>query len=56
MLWKRGWHSRFHYFSLFCLENILLIKINGPLLRKIHEDVDNVLVSQTIDLYVERKN
>ena len=38
------------------LENILLIKINGPFLRKIHEDFDNILVSLSIDLYFQKKN
>ena len=38
------------------LENILLIKINGPFLRKIHKDFDNILVSLSIDLYFQKKN
>ena len=39
------------------LENILLIKINGPVLRnKIHEDFNNILVLRTIDLYYQKKN
>ena len=33
------------------LENILLIKINSPVLGKTHNDFDNILVSQAIDLY-----
>ena len=39
-----------------CLENILLIIINGPVLRKIHKDFDNILVSRAIDLYFQKKN
>ena len=31
-----------------CLENILLIIINGPVLRKILKDLDNILVSRAI--------
>ena len=38
------------------LENILLIKINGPVLRKIHKNFDNILVSRAIDLYFQKKN
>ena len=38
------------------LENILLIKINGPVSRKIHKDFDNILVSWAIDLYFQKKN
>ena len=37
------------------LENILLTKINGPVLRKIHKDFDNILVSQAIGLYFQKK-
>ena len=33
------------------LENIFLIKINSPVLGKTHNDFDNILVSQAIDLY-----
>ena len=36
------------------LENIL-IRINGPVLRKIHKDFDNILVSQAIYLYFQKK-
>ena len=36
------------------LENILLIKINSPVLGKTHNDFDNILVSQAIDLYFEK--
>ena len=39
-----------------CLENILLIKINGPVLQKIHKEFDNILVSRAIDLYFQEKN
>ena len=39
-----------------CLENILLIKINDPVLHKIHKDFDNILVSWAIDLYFQKKN
>ena len=39
-----------------CLENILLIKISGPVLRKIHKDFDIVLVLRAIDLYFQKKN
>ena len=38
------------------LENIPLIKINGPVLRKIHKDFDNILVSRAIDLFFQKKN
>ena len=38
------------------LENILLIKIKGPVLRKIHKDFDNILVSLSVDLYFQKKN
>ena len=38
------------------LENILLIKVNGPVLQKIHTDFDNILVFQAIDLYFQKKN
>ena len=38
------------------LENILLIKINDPVLRKIHKDFSNILVSWAIDLYFQEKN
>ena len=38
------------------LENTLLIKINGPVLRKIHKDFDNILVLRAIDLYFQKKN
>ena len=38
------------------LENILLIKINGPVSRKIHKYFDNILVSWAIDLYFQKKN
>ena len=38
------------------LENILLIKINDPVLRKIHKDFNNILVSLAIDLYFPKKN
>ena len=37
------------------LENIFLIKINGPVLRKIHKDFNNILASQAIDLYFQKK-
>ena len=37
------------------LENILLIKINGPVLRKIHKDFDNILVLRAIYLYFQKK-
>ena len=37
------------------LENTLLIKINGPVLRKIHKNFDNILVSRGIDLYFQKK-
>ena len=36
-----------------CLENILLIIINGPVLCKILKDLDNILVSRAIDLAME---
>ena len=39
-----------------CLENILLIKISGPVLCKIHKDFDNVLVLHAIGLYFQKKN
>ena len=39
-----------------CLENILLIKINDPVLRKIHKEFCNILVSWAIDLYFQEKN
>ena len=38
------------------LENIFLIKISGPVLRKIHIDFNNILVLQAIDLYFQKKN
>ena len=38
------------------LENILLVKINGPVLRKIYKGFNNILVSQAIDLYFQKKN
>ena len=38
------------------LENILLVKINGPVLRKTYKDFDNILVSRAIDLYFQKKN
>ena len=37
------------------LENIFLIKISGPVLRKIHIDFNNILVLQAIDLYFQKK-
>ena len=42
--------------SIDCLENILLIKVNGRVLHKIHKDFDNILASWAIDLYFEKKN
>ena len=33
------------------LENILLIKINGPVLGKTHNNFDNILVLRATDLY-----
>ena len=42
--------------SIDCLENILLIKVNGCVLHKIHKDFDNILASWAIDLYFEKKN
>ena len=39
-----------------CLENILLIKINGPVLFKIHKDFDNILALRAIHLYFQEKN
>ena len=38
------------------LENILLIKINGPVLHKIHKEFNNILVLWAIDLYFQKKN
>ena len=39
-----------------CLENILLIIINGLVLRnKIHEDFNNILVLRTVDLYFQKR-
>ena len=38
------------------LENILLIKINGPVLHKTYKDFDNILVWWAIDLYFHKDN
>ena len=37
------------------LENILLIKINDPVLRKIHKDFNNILVSLAIKSLLSKK-
>ena len=54
MRWNLGYNRL--KMSNDCLENILLIKINGPILHKIHKDFDNILVSWAIDLYFQKKN